>query len=125
MIQLIPLQLGPVSTYLTSFVSPAILVVVGVLGASLAWLLYFPARNVTIRPVRASKFQPELVPKHDIDTIVIGSGSGGCAAANILAQSGHRVLLLEQHYRTGGCTHTFREEGCEWDTGTYDFCRIC
>ena len=28
--------------------------------------------------------------------------------------------MLEQHEeRTGGCTHTFRQEGCEWDTGLH------
>lgn len=48
-----------------------------------------------------------------------GSGSGGIACANLLAQSGQRVLILEQHTRTGGCTHSFREEGCEWDTGLH------
>ena len=47
-------------------------------------------------------------------------GSGGCACANLLAQSGQRVLLLEQHEeRTGGCTHSFRQENCEWDTGLH------
>lgn len=61
MIPLIPLQFGPVATLL-AFVSPAILLVVLLLGASLAWLFYFPARHATIQPVRASYFQPELVP---------------------------------------------------------------
>jgi len=55
----------------------------------------------------------------NIDTIVIGSGSGGSTVANLLAQSGQRVLVLEQHSVTGGCTHSFREEGCEWDTGLH------
>jgi len=67
-------------------------------------------------PIRASAFSPDKVPSN-LDTIVIGSGSGGSTAANLLAQSGQRVLVLEQHAVTGGCTHSFREEGCEWDTG--------
>lgn len=59
------------------------------------------------------------MPK-DLDTIVIGSGSGGSSCSNILAQSGQRVLLLEQHEeRTGGCTHTFRLDGCEFDSGLH------
>ena len=70
--------------------------------------------------VRASAFAPELVPRHHLDTIVIGSGSGGCACANLLAQAGQRVLVLEQHPdRTGGCTHSFVQQGCEWDTGLH------
>lgn len=108
----------PLASYL--YVIPPVVAVV-LLGFSvlIGWLFYFPARHEKIQPIRASHFRPELVPTKPLDTIVIGSGSGGCAAANILAQSGQRVLLLEQHYRTGGCTHTFREEGCEWDTGLH------
>ena len=88
-------------------------------GIFLRWLFYWPGQHVQLKPVRASKFSPELVPDQ-LDTIVIGSGSGGSSCSNLLAQSGQRVLLLEQHPdRTGGCTHTFRLEGCEWDTGLH------
>lgn len=98
------------------------------------WLFYWPAdhdNEIKIKPIRASAFQhdyfetPEMVAKKDkkkamYDTIVIGTGSGGCACANLLAQSGQKVLVLEQHEeRTGGCTHTFRDNGCEWDTGLH------
>ena len=87
-----------------------------VLFLYVAW----PRKKVRkVHPVRACAFRPELVPPK-LDTIVIGSGSGGCACANLLAQSGQRVLVLEQHPdRTGGCTHSFREQGCEWDTGLH------
>lgn len=67
---------------------------------------------------RADRFRREKIPSN-IDTIVIGSGSGGSTAANLLAQSGQRVLVLEQHSVTGGCTHSFRESGCEYDTGLH------
>ncbi|KAL7547622.1 hypothetical protein ACHAWF_010903 [Thalassiosira exigua] len=83
------------------------------------WLSHWPGRDAKVTPIRASPFSPEQVPEN-LDTIVIGSGSGGSSCSNILAQSGQRVLLLEQHEeRTGGCTHTFRMEGCEWDTGLH------
>ena len=98
-----------------------IIVPLGCMACFLAWILSFPGRKITskdIKPIKASTFAPELVPDK-VDTIVIGSGSGGCACANLLAQAGHRVLLLEQHYRTGGCTHSFREKNCEWDTGLH------
>lgn len=78
---------------------------------------------------KADRFRPEKIPNH-LDTIVIGSGSGGSTVANLLAQSGQRVLVLEQHSVTGGCTHSFREEGCEYDTGlvrsvvTYSFAQF-
>ncbi|MBO7621987.1 MAG: FAD-binding protein, partial [Victivallales bacterium] len=34
---------------------------------------------------------------HNVDIIVAGGGLGGLTAANRLAQSGHKVLLVEQH----------------------------
>ena len=67
---------------------------------------------------RADRFRPEKIPSN-LDTIVIGSGSGGSTVANLLAQSGQRVLVLEQHSVTGGCTHSFREDGVEYDTGLH------
>lgn len=85
----------------------------------IASFIFYITRWPQARPVqfrRADRFRPEKVPSN-IDTIVIGSGSGGSTVANLLAQSGQRVLVLEQHSVTGGCTHSFREEGCEWDTG--------
>jgi all-trans-retinol 13,14-reductase len=94
---------------LASFVPLWALVPLVAIVLFLIWFFQWPARKVEIHPIRASSFKPELVPKF-IDSIVIGSGSGGCACANLLAQSGQKVLLLEQHYRTGGCTHTFREQ---------------
>ena len=95
---------------LASVAPPWLLVSILLVSPFLLWFFRWPARNVKIHPIRASGFRPQLVPTK-IDTVVIGSGSGGCACANLLAQSGQRVLLLEQHYRTGGCTHTFREQG--------------
>ncbi|MBQ9371136.1 MAG: NAD(P)/FAD-dependent oxidoreductase [Thermoguttaceae bacterium] len=42
------------------------------------------------------------------DVIVIGSGLAGMTAANVLARSGRRVLLLERHYKLGGLATWFR-----------------
>ena len=41
------------------------------------------------------------------DVIVIGAGLGGLSAAARLAQSGLRVLVLEQHVYSGGYAHHF------------------
>ena len=45
------------------------------------------------------------------DVTVIGSGLAGLTAANVLARSGHRVLLLEQHYKLGGMATWFKRPG--------------
>ncbi len=47
----------------------------------------------------------------EYDVIVIGSGLGGLTSANILGRAGHRVLLLEQHYKLGGLATWFRRPG--------------
>ncbi len=47
----------------------------------------------------------------DLDAIVIGSGMGGLCSAAMLAKMGKRVLVLEQHYIAGGCTHVFDDKG--------------
>jgi all-trans-retinol 13,14-reductase len=53
------------------------------------------------------------------DTIVIGSGAGGLAAAVALAQSGQRVLVCEQHEVPGGWMHSFTLEGFRFNTGVH------
>jgi all-trans-retinol 13,14-reductase len=114
---------------LLSWLSPWLWMPLVLLAGLLRHLSWWPGQHVRLSShtsVRASPFSPDRLPRNGrLDTIVIGSGSGGCAAANLLAQSGQRVLLLEQHLtRTGGCTHSFREDRaqggcCEWDTGLH------
>ena len=53
------------------------------------------------------------------DTIVIGSGVGGLAAAAALAKCGRRVLVLEQHFQLGGLTQTFRRREYTFATGLH------
>jgi all-trans-retinol 13,14-reductase len=53
------------------------------------------------------------------DTIVIGSGIGGLAAAAALAKRQRRVLVLEQHTVAGGLTQTFRRGEWTFATGVH------
>jgi hypothetical protein len=68
-------------------------------------------------------FREKKLPK-DIDYVVIGSGMGGLYCAALLARTGRRVVVLEQHYVAGGCTHTFEDKGYEFDTGLHYVGRI-
>jgi len=59
------------------------------------------------------------MPLVDYDVIVIGSGAGGLAAALPLAQKGLKVLVLEQHNRPGGWTHSFTKQGYKFSPGVH------
>jgi len=51
-----------------------------------------------------------------------GTLVSGLACAALLAKAGKRVVVLESHYRAGGCTHTFSEVGDggdAFDTGIH------
>jgi len=54
-------------------------------------------------------FLAGTLPEYDV--VVIGSGLAGMTAANILGRAGHRVLLLEQHYKLGGLATWFKRPG--------------
>jgi all-trans-retinol 13,14-reductase len=53
------------------------------------------------------------------DAIIIGSGASGLTAAVALAQAGKKVLVLEQHDRPGGWTHSFTLSGYRFSPGVH------
>jgi phytoene dehydrogenase-like protein len=58
-------------------------------------------------------------PCRSYDCVVIGGGVGGLICANLLARSGLRVLLVEQHYMLGGYCSTFKRKGYIFDAATH------
>ncbi|KTS60069.1 amine oxidase [Microbacterium testaceum] len=52
-----------------------------------------------------------------VDTIVVGAGVSGLAAARLLTRAGRRVIVLEARDRIGGRTHTDRSGGHVTDRG--------
>lgn len=88
--------LSPLMAPITVLLPQWVLIILFAVIPFYLWLSYWPGRHAKVIPIRASAFSPDKVPSN-LDTIVIGSGSGGSSCSNILAQSGQRVLLLEQH----------------------------
>jgi phytoene dehydrogenase-like protein len=58
-------------------------------------------------------------PHSSYDAIVIGAGVGGLICGNLLARSGLKVLLVEQHCLVGGYCSTFRRKGYTFDAATH------
>lgn len=83
--------------------------------------------NIAAKETRADvtrdAFRAKKVPE-DVDYILIGSGMGSLYTAGLLARAGKKVVVLEQHYVAGGCTHSFEEKGYEFDTGLHYVGRV-
>lgn len=111
----------------TVFVASVILLVL--------WILTSPPADKKVRTAPSNediyaknRFIPSKIPKSR-DVIIIGSGMGGNAAASVLSKQGKKVIVLENHDKLGGCTHTFswsrknmNDDGhttCEFDTGCH------
>ncbi len=58
------------------------------------------------------------------NTIVIGGGLAGLTAASTLAHFGKKVLLLEQHYKPGGCATTFNRKDFTIEVGLHEMSGI-
>ena len=52
-----------------------------------------------------------------MNSVVIGSGFGGIAAALRLKAKGHKVTLIEKHQDLGGRARVFKKNGFIYDGG--------
>ena len=57
--------------------------------------------------------------QNEVDTIIIGSGAGGLAAAICLSRAGQRVLVFEKHDVPGGWCHSFYLNGHRFTPGVH------
>ncbi|MEM9144476.1 MAG: NAD(P)/FAD-dependent oxidoreductase, partial [Bacteroidota bacterium] len=62
---------------------------------------------------------PDKNPNNTFDSIIIGSGVGGLAAAICLSRAGQKVLVLEQHDVPGGWCHSFYLNGHRFTPGVH------
>src|SRR5829696_456039 len=53
------------------------------------------------------------------DTLIIGAGFSGLAAAVRLAHYGQKVAVLERHYTIGGLNSFYRLHGRDYDVGLH------
>ena len=60
--------------------------------------------DCTREAFREKKLPPE------VEYVVVGSGMGSLYCAALLAKAGKRVVVLEQHYVAGGCTHSWHDK---------------
>ena len=67
-------------------------------------------------------FSSKKIPT-ELDAIVVGSGIGGLTTAALMAKSGKKVLVLEQHDQAGGCCHTFIEKGTTYQSTYFSFAK--
>lgn len=78
------------------------------------------SKSVNIASITKQGFSAKKLEElGKVDYIIIGSGLSGLSAAALLARNGKKCLILEQHDVIGGCTHTFHENGYEFDTGVH------
>ena len=56
----------------------------------------------------------------EYDVVVVGGGLGGLTAGALLALEGKKVLLLERHYRPGGCATVFRRGDYTVEVGLHE-----
>jgi C-3',4' desaturase CrtD len=57
------------------------------------------------------------IRQNHFDAVIIGAGMGGMTAASLLANDGHRVLILEAAHVPGGCSSSYYRKGYTFESG--------
>lgn len=68
----------------------------------------------------ANTSTPSFTEEYDV--VVIGAGGGGLASAGILARAGLKVLVIEKHYKVGGCLGNFKRGDFTFEIGLHGEC---
>ncbi|NIJ55119.1 phytoene desaturase family protein [Dyadobacter arcticus] len=55
----------------------------------------------------------------EYDFVIVGSGLGGLACANILSMEGHSVIVLEKNHQIGGHLQVYSRDKSIFDTGVH------
>jgi all-trans-retinol 13,14-reductase len=75
--------------------------------------------RVKEHPIPCFYVKKELRVKMRFDVVIIGSGLGGLACANILAKEGRKVCVLEKNRQFGGSLQVFSRDKTVFDTGVH------
>ena len=55
------------------------------------------------------------------DAVIIGAGVGGLVCGCYLAKAGMKVLIVEQHFKTGGYCTSFKRKNFSFDAAAHCF----
>eukprot|EP00976_Prorocentrum_cordatum_P071983 1180531-Prorocentrum_minimum.AAC.9 len=79
--------------------------------------LFKPAAKYVYKRRSISVSAAASADVHETDYVVVGSGVGGLSCAGILSLYGNDVTVCESHYIAGGCAHSFKVGGYNFDSG--------
>ena len=63
-------------------------------------------QNGKRRGLIQDRYHASKLPE-DVDYVVIGAGMSGLTTASLLSRVGYKVVVVEQHDRCGGGSHTY------------------
>lgn len=80
---------------------------------------FFNSKYTLLHVIKKLIFVDMAALQNNYDVVIIGSGMGGLACANILAQEGKKVIVIEKNRQIGGNLQIFSRDKCIFDTGVH------